>query len=406
MRTRKRLLTLAAALTLGGLLLWSVSLILATESDVVRGASPAPPGDLHARSAELDPSGDSEERSPEVAQAPGLLHLRVLDANGAPARGNLHWTTSATPPQTSSMLAPESAYSLPPEASSMEHGGSADLTIPPGHWTWLRATGAGFVSAYERLQPFAGEKELVVKLSPSTRGLHVFLLESDLARAAAHREVMVYHSDIRTGGPPAVVGRQETDAWGYARFRGLEPGGFLVCAPGTKPGAPPPHTARVILPAGMPTTEMPVTVVVPEKTYEIELKVTASFSKGLGPMAPKLYLKRLYRRMGQLFPAAGVVSKRTQVEKLRVPEGLYELGVQPLGSMRILSGPRAIDVKPGGERSFELLLEQNEVETEVTLHGLPEYPVTVYPRPAEGIWDGNHDLYFCGPHRWRSNPQK
>lgn len=359
-----------------------------------------------------EPASERGETQPLTARTrirgKGNLLLRILGPEGNPVSGNVYWATSPQAPVTSSLMAPEHGYPLPGSGVMQQpHEGSASLPIPPGHWTWLRVTGnrGWFASRYERVAPFAGPQELAIRLTPNKRGIHVFVVQDDLTTPAGRVPVRLMAATMDAPGQVKPLASGMTDELGYHHFDDLEPGSFLLLAPGADPALQMPYTQRVLLPDQVAMTEMALTLVVPRPRVSIELDVHADLAK-LPQLPPKVYLKRQGDHLGELYPMQGVLVPGDQKLAFRVPIGKYEIGVLPLGRVGIDPRQTRIEVREGGQ-VFSLRLTGHRPKKEIQLVGLarPDFPVTVFPRTRTPLLDDEFALMFCGPYRWHLDKQ-
>src|SRR5690606_17691451 len=119
--------------------------------------------------------------------------------------------------------------------------------------------------------------------------LSVVLLEPDMATRSPHRALSIHRYTPRRMERPELVREPTTDALGIARIPALEPGSYIVCAPGATPSSPAPATARATLvPGGPPITRY---VVEPQPTVPVTFRVQADFTPREG-VAVRLVCRR------------------------------------------------------------------------------------------------------------------
>ena len=346
--------------------------------------------------------------SRQAVKGPGKLKVFILGADSQPSPGKIYWLTSPTAPATSCLMAPEHGYPLPSSGVQQQsHDGEAQLDIPAAHWTWVRVTGErdGFASRYARIAPFSGEQRLEIQLDPNHRGIHAFVVQTDLTTPASEVSVRLLSAAMDAPDQLTLLATRKTDAWGYCYFEDLEPGSFLLLAPGVRRGAKMPYAQRVLLPDTVAMSEIALTLVVPEPRVSIQLDVNATLEKA-PQLPPKLYLKRQNDHLGELYPMEGVLSAGAQKLSFQVPVGKYEIGVLPLGRAHIHPDQTTIDVVED-DQVFPVTVMGRMPKKEIRLDGLPRnaYPVTVFPRPSTPLLDDEFALMFCGPFKWQVDTQ-
>jgi len=349
------------------------------------------------------PAVNRRRAVPDAPRGPGLLELRIEREDGSPARGEVRWVVSREPPVTANELRAGPGAPFGGDTQHAVHQGTASIRVPAGCWTWLEVTASGSrpLCAYERVPPFSGTLEKQIRLSASTRGIHVFVLESDFASPAKEQTVRLYSRSMKTGGPPTLLRSESTDGLGYVRFRSLEPGAFLACAPGAKPGDRPPRCWAFVMPANMSASEVVCTLVAAEPKVQVRLDVDAVFET-TGRDAPKLFLRRLDDLAGGLHPMPGVLTAGKQEVVIGVPPGQYGVEVLPLGQLEVVLEDQVLQVPRTGSPRFKVGLAGRKDRIDVELVGISrkDLPVTVTPRPIGKLLNTGEELMFCGPYRW------
>ena len=334
------------------------------------------------------------------------LLLTIQSKEGKKLSGKVYWVEKKGPPVTSSMLAPEYGFPLPKNGVHIQsHQGEAHLEITSHHWTWLRVTGrfqkGRLACNYLRIPPFSGTKRKILLLDPTKRSVFVFLVHKDLETPVSHGEVRLFRQSMASMAVPSLVRKKKTDATGYVSFQGLEPGRFALLAPGAREQDKMPYVQRFILPAQASMTDLPLTLVQPETRYTLRLRVVADI-KGAPKLPPKFFLKRKADQIGELYPMQGVLRSGSQELKFFVPLGDYELGALPLGRLRFSPGTNHFSFTRD-QQVFPISVQEDSQQTYVELVGLGfgDFPVSVFPRPKEPLFDDQMALMFCGPFHWK-----
>ncbi|GEM_PF-4694710 len=347
--------------------------------------------------------GGKEHRKKRVSKK-GRIRVRILAPEGAKVKGRVYWSTSLTAPIASSMMAPEHGFPLAKKGEmqrAMER--EAVLEIPAGHWVWMRVFAVvdqKVSSGYRLFAPFEGKKEFVWTPQWESRGIHVFLCQKDLETPVPDALVRVFWMPTKTNASWELVRRLKTNGVGYAKAEGLKPGRFLLLGPGAQMEEGLPYVQRFLLPASAPMTEIPVTLVAPEKRFDLVLDVQAAIKRG-PHKAPKLFLKREGDLMGELVPMKAVLGPGTQKVHFLLPLDDYEVGVLPLGRCYIPQDQRRISFQKPGQK-FSLSVMERTKKSSIVLRGLTgrDFPVSVFPVPPSPVFDDQIALMFMGPYRW------
>ncbi|HHI81345.1 MAG TPA: hypothetical protein ENK02_15380 [Planctomycetes bacterium] len=352
------------------------------------------------------PQGPKKRSSPLPKREKGetleaRLAFRVLSQDAKALPGKIYWVYSAAPPKTSRLMAPEFGFDLSPGVEHRSHQGSGSLEVPPGRWTWLRVTGVQdrrVLARYALVPPFSGTKTLELRLSPTKRRIHVFLLQKDLVSPAGGEELRLFR---REGAKTKLVQKKRTDGNGYVVFEEDRPGAFLVLAPGATLRDKAPYVGAVILTPKVNLHNIAMTLLVPEPRVRVDFAIQVGLPPNQG-LPPKLFLKRLDGMLGALYPMPGILGKGMNRFSLEVPRGSYELSALPLGRIRIPRQNRILQVEQEGQK-VELRLFAEGKKIPVTLQGLGyrDFPVSIYPRVEKPLQDDELKLMFCGPYRWR-----
>jgi hypothetical protein len=361
--------------------------------------APSNPPNAPPRDAANDPVAATAPARQPLAPEPARLRLSVVDPEEHPLAGRITVLFDRDVPSHAPPLEGNTPIR---DVARIDHDGAAMLDVPPGSWTWLRATASDPAggAAYRLVAPFAGERHETVVLLRDRARVHVFVVEGDLETPCAHRTFEVLRD---AESKPSEHATPTTDAAGHALVDDLPPGRVLLVAPGASPTDPPPHALWIQATLGH---DRVVTLVAREPSRRIVLDVRAELPAD--GAAPVLVLARHDDGSGRHFPLRNGILPGRHEHALDLPHGVYRVLMLPVGGFLTASDDELVRVAPDSPSTHLVRLAPNPNAARVRLRGIDEraLPMTVYPRPVGQVVDDVPRVMFFGPWRWRSAEQQ
>ncbi len=337
------------------------------------------------------------------------LHLEIVGPLMESAHGRIFWRSERDAPAVSDDLLPaQEVGASDSETHSKTFASRTEIRVPAATWTRLRIALAGPTpqTHFRYVEPFSGERRIRIVLRGVTRAIHVHLLSTDASKPAPRREIRLFSRDL---AKDAIEYRKalETNENGYAVFSGLQPGAYLVCAPGASPGDAYPYSKMFMMAGAQAWTEVNTTLVARPESVRVRMRVDAP-PKGFEMWtqvrpSPKLVLEGVDGLRSGAFPCRSTLTPGRSTVEFRVPAGSYRLRVVPLGSLRVAAGQELVVVRPSMQAVIPRRVDPPLRQIRVSLEGLEDrdFPVTVHPLPVDGVLDLRHERYFIGPYRWQ-----
>ncbi len=346
--------------------------------------------------ATTDPKGTTPELQRTEVASTCKLHLIVREV-GAPAAGRVSWMQSV---QCHDLMSGLANSTLPecrddPRASHADVDGEGDLEVRTGEWTWLRFCGPHGRVAFDRVGPLATDATHTLDLSRTPR-VHLQVVDSDWQTPVSHAHVNVYASTLAEA--LASLGARTTDTTGYLAVADLPPGRAIFTTDRADPldGAP---TACPLI-WGNNNADVGIVLVQAEPCHD--LRLTVLVTDGMtSPVPPKLYLARLDGIRNRLVPQQGTLRPGLQELLFRVPAGSYEVGVLPMGELRVTGG--LIEVgDTDAYAPIALTPTQDRTALRLLGPGMNDPPLRVSLELASGLRADDPDLLFVGPFHWQT----
>ncbi|MEM7200063.1 MAG: carboxypeptidase-like regulatory domain-containing protein [Planctomycetota bacterium] len=333
----------------------------------------------------------------------GVLVLELADARqgGVLVPGTFTWITAPSPPPAHSLLPSFRGGGEPlPKAT---HDGVAKVPVAAGHYTWIRAVPAppATGAAYARVPPFADRQTVRLELAADTCRLWVTVFATDASGAVpAGSEVALYRRV--DDGAPERVASATTDGHGLARFEAVPGGNLLVVAPGASPTDAAPFVQPITVAAGVRPLELGATLLAPPPRHRLGFAISAELT-GERHTPPVVALWQRGEGGGALHLAAPPVAEQELVASARVPEGLYELLVVPLGCADVWPDLGVLRVPRSEPGPIKLRVRQRERDVELRLRGVSaELPLRVFAHRDHEPWTGDEQALSIGPDLWPS----
>lgn len=340
-----------------------------------------------------DPEPASDLRS--AVESGGRLLATVVVA-GRPVRGRAVWATADAPLLLDRLLTPMTPdLGAGDDLGRAAFDGTFTIDVPGGRWTTLRVRDAARGTRVRRVRvpPFTGEQRLEIALDDESPRLRIQAWRSDLSGPLGNAEVVVRWDPLGRAGP-SQEHRLRTDPTGQALLEGLDPGALLVRTAAARESDPWPACVRVVATTDPGLGEILCAVVEPPPLRDLDLRVR--LDPQLARSDAKLFLRRV-DGAGDLHPQPGVLADAAEFV-VRVPDGIYELGVLPLGVATADPTTVAVD----GDMQLPVHVRRAAERTELTLVGIPDrhLPVRVAPQSPDDLAGMDPSVLFVGPGRW------
>jgi hypothetical protein len=196
------------------------------------------------------------------------------------------------------------------------------------------------------------------------------------------------------------------DQDGVATFMAPGPGALLLRAPGARIDEGSPHSARVIVMDGGPST-IAVTLIAPEPRQQVRFVV-----QGDGLEDPRgagmLFVRRVAGGPSYERPMPKALQRGRHELDLELPTGTFVVDVLPTGRFQV-SGDTLFEVvetedsaSADAPQRVEVAVLDRPETCSVRLVGVPiqHHPLRVYARQDGGRHVDRPDVPFLGPRRW------
>jgi hypothetical protein len=234
----------------------------------------------------------------------------------------------------------------------------------------------------------------------------VVCLKPDGAAAPGGQVVRLYHDAFENRSGPRLAATTRSDSLGIARFEVDRAGSFIVSAGDSEPEDPSPLTARAVVVEHAHLRERVCAVVCGLRTRSVTIRVQTGPGPGID-RDPRVILTQRDGGTGQHFPIPVQLQAGVVEAKVRLPVGIYEARVLPLGVLEVAPDTRLLRIESGDDPAHLIRLQATPIVSRIELEGIEtgDLPVTVFPRAIDAVQDEDQDLLFCGPRRWKTKSE-